>query len=80
MKRLAHETKFRTLASAKGLVMSNTKNIPVSTRNIAPTMYAVGVVKYAFVSFHAIVIVLFNLQSLLCQPGPVHLYESRTGI
>ena len=27
-----------TLASAKGLVISNTKKTPVSTKNIAPTM------------------------------------------
>ena len=38
MKKLAHSTIPRTLASAKGAVMSNTKKTPVSARNIAPTI------------------------------------------
>ena len=45
VKKLAQLMKPRTLASANGAVMSLTKKMPVSTRNMALTMYAVGVVK-----------------------------------
>ena len=41
--KLAQVTSPLMLASAKGLVMSKTKKIPVSTKNMAPTIYAVGV-------------------------------------
>ena len=45
VKKLAQLGKPRTPASANGLVTSLTKKIPVKTKNIAPMMYAVGVVK-----------------------------------
>ena len=65
VKKLAQFMKPRTLASANGAVMSLTKKMPVSTRNMALTMYAVGVVKKALDSFQAIAAVFFMLSPAL---------------
>ena len=45
VKKFAQLIRPRTLASANVPVTSNTKKIPVSTRNMAPTTYAMGVEK-----------------------------------